>query len=188
MSSALSSFVAAYNDAVDQIDQQHGTSPGALTGQSVLGDLSRVLSGLATYSDGSSGISGISDLGMDLDKTGHLTFNQFTLVGTDLSNSAGVDAFLGSASGGFLKLAADSLSAVEDSVTGILPTSSAAVQDQITNITQTIADQQARVDQMTERMTEQISAADALIATMEQQYNYLSGMFQAMQTADAQYK
>jgi hypothetical protein len=41
---------------------------------------------------------------------------------------------------------------------------------------------------MTERMTEQISAADALIATMEQQYNYLSGMFQAMQTADAQYK
>jgi flagellar hook-associated protein 2 len=188
VSSAISSFVTAYNEAVDQIDQQHGTSPGALTGQSVLGALSRVLSGLATYSDGASGISGISDLGMDLDKTGHLTFNQFTLVGTDLSNSAGVDAFLGSASRGFLKLAIDSLSAVEDSVTGILPTSSAAVQDQITNITQTIADQQARVDQMTERMTEQISAADALIATMEQQYNYLSGMFQAMQTADAQYK
>ena len=77
---------------------------------------------------------------------------------------------------------------MEDSVTGLLPTSETAVQDQITNITQTIADQQARVDQMTERMTEQISAADALIATMEQQYNYLSGMFQAMQTADAQYK
>jgi flagellar hook-associated protein 2 len=188
VSSAISSFVTSYNDAVDQIDQHHGTSAGALTGQSALGDLSRVLSGLATYSDRSSGISGMSDLGIDLDKTGHLTFNQFTLVGADLSNAAGVDTFLGSTSGGFLKLAIDSLNAVEDSVTGILPTSSAAVQDQITNITQTIADQQARVDQMTQRMTEQISAADALIATMEQQYNYLSGMFQAMQTADAQYK
>jgi flagellar capping protein FliD len=188
VSSALSAFVTAYNDAVDQIDQQHGTSPGALTGQSVLGALSRVLSGLATYSDSSSRISGMSDLGIDLDKTGHLTFNQFALVGTDLSNSAGVDAFLGSTSSGFLKLATDSLNGVEDSVTGILPTSSAAVQDQITHITQTIADQQARVDQMTQQMTDQISAADALIATMEQQYNYLSGMFQAMQTADAQYK
>jgi flagellar hook-associated protein 2 len=188
VSSALSSFVTAYNDAVDQIDQQHGTSVGALTGQSALGVLSRVLSGMATYSQNASGLSGLSDLGIDLDKSGHLTFNQFTLVGTDLSNSAGVDAFLGSTSSGFLKLATDSLNSVEDSVTGILPTWSAAVQDQITNITQTIADQQARVDQMTQQMTDQISAADALIATMEQQYNYLSGMFQAMQTADAQYK
>ena len=85
-------------------------------------------------------------------------------------------------------MATDSLNSVEDSVTGILPTWSASVQDQITNITQTIADQQARVDEMTQQMTDQISAADALIATMEQQYNYLSGMFQAMQTADAQYK
>jgi len=188
VSSALSSFVTAYNDAVDQIDQQHGTNVGALTGQSALGALSRVLSGMATYSQNASGISGLSDLGIDLDKTGHLTFNQFALVGADLSNSAGVDAFLGSTSSGFLKLATDSLNSVEDSVTGILPTWSAAVQDQITNITQTIANQQARVDQMTQQMTDQISAADALIATMEQQYNYLSGMFQAMQTADAQYK
>ena len=188
VSSALSSFVSAYNAAVDEIDQQHGTTAGPLRGESALSALSRVLSGLATYSDGSSGISGLSDLGVDLDKTGHLTFNQFTLVGTDLSNSAGVDAFLGSTSSGFLKLATDSLNSVENSVTGILPTWSAGVQDQIANITQTIAEQQARVDQMTQQMTEQISAADALIATMEQQYNYLSGMFQAMQTADAQYK
>jgi flagellar hook-associated protein 2 len=188
LSSALSSFVTAYNDAVDQIDQQHGTNVGALTGQSALGTLSRLLSGMATYSRNAPGISGLSDLGIDLDKTGHLTFNQFALVGADLSNSAGIDAFLGSTSGGFLKLATDSLNSVEDSVTGILPTWSAAVQDQITNITQTIANQQARVDQMTQQMTDQISAADALIATMEQQYNYLSGMFQAMQTADAQYK
>ena len=38
----------------------------------------------------------MSDLGLDLDKTGHLTFNQFTLIGSDLTNSAGVTAFLGS--------------------------------------------------------------------------------------------
>jgi flagellar capping protein FliD len=188
LSDAISTFVTAYNDAVDQLDQQHGSTPGALTGQSVLRELSGILSGIATYSSNSAGISGLSDLGVELDKTGHLTFNQFTLVGSDLTNASGVTAFLGSTAGGFLKLATDSLNRVEDSVTGLLPTSEAAVQDQITNITQTIADQQARVDQMTERMTAQMSAADALIATMEQQYSYLSGMFQAMQTADAQYK
>jgi hypothetical protein len=37
-------------------------------------------------------------------------------------------------------------------------------------------------------MQNQMAAADALIASMEQQYSYLSGMFAAQQTADSMYK
>jgi hypothetical protein len=37
-------------------------------------------------------------------------------------------------------------------------------------------------------MQNQMAAADALVASMEQQYNYLSGLFQAQQTADQMYK
>jgi hypothetical protein len=37
-------------------------------------------------------------------------------------------------------------------------------------------------------MQTQMAAADALISSMEQQYNYIAGMFQAMDTASNQYK
>jgi hypothetical protein len=37
-------------------------------------------------------------------------------------------------------------------------------------------------------LQQQMSAADALIASMQQQYSYLTNMFQAMETAAQQYK
>jgi flagellar capping protein FliD len=172
LSTALGSFATAYNDAVDEVDKQHGNQNGALSGQSLVGGLSQVLSQISTYTD-SSQVGGLANLGLDLDKTGHLTFNPLKLLASDLTNSSGVDAFLGSAStNGFLKTLSDSLS----------------VQAQITKIDSTITDEQDRVDRLTTRLQQQMAAADALIASMEQQYNYMSGLFQAQATADLQYK
>jgi hypothetical protein len=44
------------------------------------------------------------------------------------------------------------------------------------------------VDALTERLNAQMAAADAAIATMEQQYSYLSSMFSAMDTANKSYQ
>lgn len=189
LSSALSTFATAYNTVVDAVDAQHGQSTSALAGNSVVNDLSQILSQLTTYSASSSGISGLAGLGMDLDKTGHLTFSSLSLMAADIMNPSGVAAFLGnSTTGGFLKSATDLLNRVEATGTGLLPMAQAGAQSQITSIVNSIADQQTRVDAMTAQLQNQMAAADALIASMEQQYNYLSGMFQAMQTASAQYK
>ena len=79
LGSALASFATAYNDAVDEVGKQYGDQSGALAGQSVVRSLSQVLSQISTYTDGSQ-ISGLADLGLDLDKTGHLTFNQLNLL------------------------------------------------------------------------------------------------------------
>ena len=59
---------------------------------------------------------------------------------------------------------------------------------QITNIGNQITTKQNQVDQLQTKLTSQMAAADALIASMEQQYSYLSNMFQAQQTADQMYK
>ncbi|HXK03598.1 MAG TPA: flagellar filament capping protein FliD [Verrucomicrobiae bacterium] len=188
LSDALTAFTTAYNNAVDAVDQQHGQSTSALAGNPVVNDLSQVLSQLATYSS-SGGVNGLASLGLDLDKTGHLTFNSFNLMATDITNPSAVVQFLGdSSSGGFLKSATDLLNRVTDSTTGLIPSAETDIQSQITNIGNEISDQQARVDDMTAQMQEQMSAADALIASMEQQYDYLNGLFSAMQTADGQYK
>jgi flagellar hook-associated protein 2 len=189
VSDALSAFATAYNNTVDEVDKQHGTTAGPLAGQSILGQLSRILSGIGTYSSSTTGsVGGLSDLGLILDKTGHMTFNSLTLMAADISNSADVTAFLGSTTSGFLKQATDGMTGVEDSVSGLLPTMEADLKTQISGVAAAIADQQTKVDDMTLRMQTQMAAADALISSMEQQYNYIAGMFQAMDTASNQYK
>ena len=46
---------------------------------------------------------------------------------------------------------------------------------------------QAQVNLLQTQMQDQLSRADALIASMEQQYTYMSDLFQAQQTANQQY-
>jgi flagellar capping protein FliD len=109
-------------------------------------------------------------------------------MSTDLVNSAGVTAFLGSATGGgFLEAATNAINSIEDSNAGLLKTTEAAVQSQITSIGNTITDKQNAVDQLQTNLTNQMAQADAAIATMEQQYSYLKSMFAAEQTADEMY-
>ncbi|HTY26683.1 MAG TPA: flagellar filament capping protein FliD [Mycobacterium sp.] len=188
LSSALDAFATAFNATVDAVDAQHGTSSGALAGQSLVNGLSQVLSQIATYNDPNSGVGGLEGLGLSLDKTGHLTFNSFTLAASDLTNSTGVTSFLGNTTtGGFLKAVTDAMNSVTDSVTGLLPGAEADVTKANDELTASISAAQDRVDAMKTQMTDQMAAADALIANMEQQYNYLSGMFAAQDTASRSY-
>jgi flagellar hook-associated protein 2 len=189
LSDALSAFATAFNAAVDEVDKQHGTTAGALSGQRVVNDLAQTLSGLATYSAPGSSLSGLPALGLSLDRTGHLTFSPFALMAADMSNSAGVASFIGTPTrGGFLQTAIAALNQVLDPVTGSAKTAESDVQTQITDTNKRINAKQDQVDQLQQQLLEQMSAVDALIASMEQQYSYIGGMFQAMQVADQQYR
>ena len=188
LNTALSGFADAYNAAVTELGTQRGQTTGALQGQSIVNQLSNLLSSISTYSS-SGQFSGLASLGLDLGTNGQITYNALTLLSADLTSSTGVTAFLGSATGGgFLKSATDALTSVEDPSTGLLKTLETDMNSQITDLGTTISTKQAAVDAMQLQMQNQMAAADALIASMEQQYSYLSGMFQAQQTADAMYK
>ena len=188
LNTALSGFTDAYNAAVTEVLKQQGQSGGALQGQSIVAQLSNILSSISTYSS-SGQFNVLEDLGMTLGTNGQITYNPLTLMSADLSSSTGVTAFLGSATGsGFLKTATDALTSVEDPTTGLLKTTETDTKSQITDLGTTIAAKQAKVDAMQLQMQNQMAAADALVASMEQQYNYLSGLFQAQQTADQMYK
>jgi flagellar capping protein FliD len=117
-----------------------------------------------------------------------MDYSEMTFIGQNLTDSAGVASFLGGAStGGFLQNATNALNSVLDTTTGELPTTIASVNSQMTDTNQKIADQQTYVAGIQTNLQNQMAAADAAIATMEQQYNYMSGVFQAMQTAATSY-
>ena len=189
LGTAVAAFADAYNSVVDALDGQQGSSQGALGGQSIVSDLKLALSGLGTYTASGAASGGLASIGLDLGTDGHLTFNQFKLIAADFSNPTAITGFFGSAtSGGFLKVATDAMTNVESSTSGLIATAKTNIQKQIDSTNTRIDDKQAQVDALTERLNAQMAAADAAIATMEQQYSYLSSMFSAMDTANQSYQ
>jgi flagellar hook-associated protein 2 len=188
LNTALSGFTDAYNAAETELETQRGQQSGALQGQSIVNQLARILSSISTYSSNGQ-VNGLQALGLDLGANGQITYSPLTLMSADLASSSGVSSFLGSATGGgFLKNATDALTSLEDPTTGLLKTYEADLKTQATNLGTTISTKQAAVDAMQLQMQNQMAASDALISSLEQQYNYLSGLFSAQVTADQMYK
>ncbi len=184
LSTALSNFANDYNAVVDEVAKQRGQNAGPLQGSMVLRSISQMLSQLGTYSTSDGAINNLNDLGLALDVNGdgHLTFTSLELAGADIGNASAVDAFLGnSASSGFLQAATNALSGLEDATTGIVKTTETDLQNQITDIGTNITNKQNQVTQMTTNLTNQMAAADALLSSSEQQYNYMNELFQAQQ-------
>jgi flagellar hook-associated protein 2 len=184
LANALSGFATAYNAAVDEVDAQRGQNAGPLQGQSIVFDLSEALDSIATYTgDGSFG--GLASLGLTLGSDGHLTFDESTMLGADLSNSSAVNSFLGSISGGgYLQAINNTLNGLEDPTPGAIKTTEASFEAQSTDMQNQITAQQQQVTQLQTNLTNQMSAADSLIASLQSQYNYLSQVFQAQETAE----
>jgi flagellar capping protein FliD len=187
LDSAMSTFAAKYNQAVKDVAAQRGQSAGALQATPILTELQRSLSAISTYSS-SGAISGLNDLGLQLNDDGSLTYTEGTLLSADIGNSSAVTAFMGSATtGGFLEAAANALTNIEDPTVGLLKNAETTTQTQIADIGAQIAAKQAQVTQLQTNLTSQMAAADSMISMVQQQYQEISGMFAAMQVEDQMY-
>lgn len=181
--SALSQLANAYNAAVSDLNKNHGSSGGALTGQSIVLTLSTALRNLVGYSSGSSGISTLTDLGFSLDQNGVLSFDSSAFAQATGNNLTQLTDFLGSTDGsGFLKTANDALTSLDDPINGVITDSINTLSDEITQKNSDISDEQDKINTMQTNLENQMAAADASISSMEQQQIYLQGLFSAMQT------
>lgn len=179
LQSALSSFVTDYNSAVDALQQNVGEGGGALTGDSLVYTLANVLDQVANYiGSGSGGVSSLSGLGVSLQVTGQLSFDQATFAAASQSD---ISNFLGSieSSSGFLSAASSTLNSVSDPTNGVFSAESSSIQSQITSDNTQIANDQARVTALQTSLEAQLSAADAAIATLQSQDSYYQQLFQA---------
>jgi flagellar hook-associated protein 2 len=174
LSTALSGFATAYNAAVDALGQQHGQNAGALAGQSTILTLGQALSSINQYASPGSNPLSLASVGLNLDKTGHFSFDPTAL--NNLSPSA-VQQFFGSlTSGGFLQAANTTLTAITDPNTGIIQSSLATLQTDITNENSLIAEQQDQITQMENALQQRLSQADAALATLEAQNSFFTSV------------
>jgi flagellar hook-associated protein 2 len=186
ISNALSSFVTAYNAVVSEVDKNRGSGAGALQGDSVLSSVNDVLHQIVSYDNGSGGaLSSLAELGVVFDTTSYkLTFDSSVFSKATTANLAGLSSFLGSVTGGgFLKTATDLMSTLEDPTSGIVKAEMLSYQTQISNQNIKISAEQNRIDQLRTDTQTRMAAADALIASMEQQATYFTNMFESMRTS-----
>ena len=180
-SNALASFATAYNAAVDELNVNRGQGGGALTGDALIYTLSQSLRDISGFTGGSGAVQNLTDLGLTFDQNGHLNFDPTVFASVAAAHPTDVSAFLGSpTTGGFLKDATDTMNGLGDPTTGILETTIASATAAIDNQNQKISDEQTRIDTLTTSLTAKIDAADALIASLEQQQTYFTTLFTDM--------
>jgi len=177
LASAFSSLAGSYNAAVDAIAQYHGQGGGALEGSSLLQTLTGVLTQLGNFNNGSPA-SALANFGITLDKTGQLSVDTTAFTNAANANFPTLLSTLGGATtGGFLQAATNLLSGIEDPAAGVLKVEEASVASQITNQQNTISSEQARVNQIQTNLTHQIAQADSVLAQLESQVSYITGLF-----------
>jgi flagellar hook-associated protein 2 len=181
--SALSSFVNAFNSIVDSLNQNVGQSGGALQGNNLVYQLTNALQSLGNYSSGSGDLNSLASIGITFDKTGHLSLDASAFSSAASNQLQNLTNFLGdTSSGGFLQFAQNQLTGVLDSTTGLIPGAASSLQSQISNDNALISTDQTRVNALQTNLQAQLSASDALVASLEQNYNLISGLFTAEQT------
>jgi flagellar hook-associated protein 2 len=179
LSKALSSFVDAYNAVVAELQKNHGQNDGALTGDSSVLYMEAALRQLVNYSGSSISITSLTQLGIQFTQQGTLTFNSSALDGLSTQQIADAISFLGDPNaGGYLKSASDTLKSVLDPISGLIPSEQQTVQKQSDRQAQAISDAQDRVNQLANNLMAQMAAADALIASLQQQNQFIEGIFQ----------
>ena len=194
LATALQDFATRYNAVVAQINAQIGPAAGMLSGNHLIYSIQSALRGLANYAGtGTGAITSLAALGISLDSTGAMTFNQASSdpqkpAFNSLSSSqiAAAFSFLNSGTNNFAALAS-TLTEFSDPLTGAIK----AQQDQydatdkeLTSQINTLTDQ---ANQMQTTLTAKLQAADSQLAAMQSQQQMLNSTIQALNFASYGY-
>jgi flagellar hook-associated protein 2 len=181
---AISAFVTAYNATANELDNNHGTAGGALTGQSIVFSLEQALRDLSGYSGGSGSVQNLTDLGLTFNQSGQLSFDQTKFASVAASNPNDVASFLGTATGsGFLNAATNVLNGLDDSTTGLFQSAETTLSQRISSDNLQITATQNQVTAVQNQMVAQMAAADALISQLQSQVTYFTSLFTDTQSA-----
>lgn len=173
---ALSALATAYNAAMAALDGHRGEAGGALAGDMLIRTLSEALRSAVNYEAASGGIPNLTALGFTFTDTGELKFNASTF---DAAVQGRTDELIGFLEG--FRLSAQSvIEAVAGPGSGAISTAADLVTEMIAEQDKLIQAEQERVDLFEENLMARMSQADALIATLEQQVEYYTNLFEGM--------
>lgn len=181
LATAFSQFAAAYNRVADAVNAQIGENAGILSGDTSLREIQTALRAITGYSPPSGEIRSIAALGLELDKTGKMSFNSAKFY--SLSNSAFESAldFAGTPATGFGALA-KRLDQISNPVSGIIRTQQNSIDAADKRIGQQISAIQERISNMQASLAQKLQQADVLISQLSAQQNQLTAIVRSLNT------
>jgi flagellar hook-associated protein 2 len=186
---ALASFVNAYNGAVSELDKHRGVNGGALAGQGLILSVWESLRSVGQFAGEPGEIGSLADLGLTFDQEGKMSLDTSVFTNATSGKFDQLLSFLGSATGGgFLKAATGILDGLENDTDGVITTAANSINASIAGEGKRISENEDRIEYLRTSLNEQMAAADALIAMLEQQATYISSMFESMRIASESYK
>lgn len=182
---SFTNFIASFNSVMTELDNQ---ASGTLRGNSILSTIRQQLRA-AMNAPLSDGLGAMANIGVEFTREGKLSLNSSLFESATAGKLESLKNAIGSATtSGFLKVATDALNTVEGSKgEGILQSTIRTMEDSLKAQDARIANQQDRIDQLTRDLETRMSAADALIAQLEQKANYFTNMFDAMRQNQRSY-
>lgn len=169
LSSALQTFVSGYNQLEKDLQAQEGQTPGLLGGDSAVTGLQQTLRQLTAFFTTGSSVTNLSALGITFnDTTGAATFDPSVV--NSLSGQQLTDAFnyvnsLATGSGNFVQ----QLQTFTDPISGVIYNEQQGNLQTDQHLQSQIATLTDRINSVQTNLQQQLAAADALEADLENQ-------------------
>lgn len=186
---ALNTFVSQINQVIDQVASttsygkisagQPATGAGALPGDSTLRSISdRLLNAIFP-----GGGATMAKMGLDLDSSGHLTFDQSAFQSAYQANPAAVQtAFIGT--GGFTSRVSDIAKMASDPSIGTITKTLAADNDEVKRYNEEIAAWDDRLATKQASLTRQFSVLEVTLSRLQSQSSWLTTQLNSLNPKD----
>lgn len=178
MATALSELATAYNATVEKLNTQIGQQAGLLSGDPVVGQMSRALRQLTGYA-GSGSVKALADLGIELDRAGKMSFSSTKFYSLSSASIDGAFSFLGSESTGFGGLSR-TLDQLSNPVTGLLRLQQNNYDAADLRIQKQVSEMTVRIERMQVSLAAKLQQADALLAGLQSQQNQLDASLKSV--------
>lgn len=182
LATKINAFVTAYNAAMGTTNTHVGETAGLLSGDSIIGTTQRALREVANYRATSGGIKALTDLGIEVDKQGVMSFNAAKFY--SLTNAKIDDAFtfFGSLSTGF-GATYSKLDAISNPFSGAIQRQQSDYDRADTRLAKQIEIMAERVTQMQATLSTKLQLADTLLAQLEGQQKLLETSLKSIELA-----
>lgn len=181
LATGLSELVTAYNAARQQVNRQIGETAGALSGDQIIGQISRALRELTGY-QGTGSVKSLAALGIELDKSGVMSFNTAKFYALNSTSLSAAFDFFGSETTGFGGLSAK-LDQISNPFTGFIRTQQNSYDSADQRIAKQIGEMTSRIERMQSGLSLKLQQADALLAGLQSQQSQLEASIKSVNFA-----
>ncbi|MCC6588204.1 MAG: flagellar filament capping protein FliD [Bryobacterales bacterium] len=182
LATKLTAFVNAYNAAMGKVNSNIGENAGMLSGDSIIGTTQRALRSVANYTASSGTIKSLMDLGIELDKTGTMSFDSSKFYSLSSSKITAAFDFFGSATTGF-GATFKTIDAISNAYTGTIAQQQAEIDRTDRRLTDQIATISGRIQIMQESLNTKLQLADGLLSQLQGQQTMLDSTIKSLETS-----